>query len=432
MSVAFAVRARLRRWSVLIVLAAATLGLGRAGWAQDHPREQAQQDNAVRDTPELHLARGHDDLKYNRYHAAALEFRAALALDPSLVVRARFPLAVALFNLQDRDNARKEFEAVRSQTGDGPNVMYYLGRLDLMEGKVDEAIRKLTIAASDPPFPDTPYYLGFAYFKKRDLTDAEQWLRKAAKLAPRDYRVQQRLALLYQAAGRKEEAEKAFAESSELHKHDVQATEEALACGHSLDTQPLDQSRPTCEKLFDPEDVSKLVTLGTLYGEHRYYAEALDAFRRASELEPDSYEMQYNLGLTYFRLKRYAEARAPLEKAVVLRPDMFEMNAPLGATLYALGDDPAAYRVLSHAHELNPQNAEVAGFLFKVALSLAQSSVRKQDYAGAVGYLRKAADLHPEDPETHLRLADAYSLLGDPSKAEAEREQARRLDHAGH
>ena len=46
--------------------------------------------------------------------------------------------------------------------------MYYLGRLDLMEGKVDEAILKLTIAASDPPFPDTPYYLGFAYFKKRD------------------------------------------------------------------------------------------------------------------------------------------------------------------------------------------------------------------------------------------------------------------------
>jgi len=178
-------------------LAAATLGLGRAGWAQDHPREQAQQRNAVRDTPELHLARGHDDLKYNRYHAAVIEFRAALELDPSLVVRARFPLAVALFNLQDRDNARKESEAVRSQTGDGPNVMYYLGRIDLMEGKVDEAILKLTIAASDPPFPDTPYYLGFAYFKKPDLTDAEQWLRKAAKLAPRDYRVQQRLALLY-------------------------------------------------------------------------------------------------------------------------------------------------------------------------------------------------------------------------------------------
>src|SRR5205814_684636 len=83
---------------------------------------------------------------------------------------------------------------------------------------------------------------------------------------------------------------------------------------------------------------------------------------------PDSYEMQYNLGLTYFRLKRYAEARATLEKAVVLRPDMFEMNAPLGATLYALGDDPAAYRVLSHAHELNPQNADVAGFLFKLPL----------------------------------------------------------------
>ena len=175
-----------------------------------------------------------------------------------------------------------------------------------------------------------------------------------------------------------------------------------------------------------------LVTQGNVALEQRRLPEALQAFRQALSIQPDNHRLYFQVGVIYYQLGQPESTLTAMQRAVELRPDMFEMNAPLGATLYALGDDPAAYRVLSHAHELNPQNAEVAGFLFKVALSLGQSSVRKQDYAGAVGYLRKAADLHPEDPETHLRLADAYSLLGDPSKAEAEREQARRLDHAGH
>jgi Tfp pilus assembly protein PilF len=83
------------------------------------------------ETTEAHLGRGYDALRQDRYDVAVSEFRAALALDPKLVLRARFPLAVALFELHKSDEARQEFEAVRRETGDHPNVLYYLGRLDL-------------------------------------------------------------------------------------------------------------------------------------------------------------------------------------------------------------------------------------------------------------------------------------------------------------
>jgi Tfp pilus assembly protein PilF len=54
---------------------------------------------ATTDAPEIHLGKGYDALKRGRYDDAVSEFRAALRLDPKLVLRARFPLAVALFEL---------------------------------------------------------------------------------------------------------------------------------------------------------------------------------------------------------------------------------------------------------------------------------------------------------------------------------------------
>jgi len=390
-------------------------------------RGQQPVSSALDNTPEVHLARGHEAFKDHRLQLAEREFRAALALNPQLTVQARFPLAVVLFELQDRDEARKQFEAVRSQTGDDPNVNYYLGRLDLMEGNVQSALHNLTIAASKPPFPDTAYYIGYAYLKEKDYRSAEKWLKKAADLAPRDARVHEHLGLLYLAMGRKGEADQAFALASKLHQEDITATQEALDCGRSLDTEPLDRARAVCQKLNNPDDLGSLVSLGTLYGQHQDYADAIPPFQLAAQLDPDSYEMQYNLGLTYFRLKRYADARGPLEKAVALRPDVFEVNAPLGAALYALGDDLAAYPVLDHANRLNPENGDISSLLFKTALNLARKNLEENNPARAREYLLRAAEARPDDPEPHRRLAEIDDSLGKRQDAQRERDLADHL-----
>jgi len=114
---------------------------------------------ATGNNPEAHLGKGYDALKQDRYDAAANEFRAALEIDPKLTLRARFPLAVALFELHKSDEARRELEVVRREVGDHPNVLYYLGRLDLDARNFDGAIRNLSQAIAKPPFPDTAYYL---------------------------------------------------------------------------------------------------------------------------------------------------------------------------------------------------------------------------------------------------------------------------------
>jgi tetratricopeptide (TPR) repeat protein len=382
------------------------------------------EENDGSSTVQIDLARGNEELVKHRYQAAEADFRAALAADPRLTVRARFPLAVTLFALQKRDAARREFEAVRAETGDSPDVNYYLGRLDLQDGKLDSAIHNLLIASSKPPFPDTAYYLGDAYLRREEFASAEHWLRAAGRAEPTEARVPEALGVLYRATGRNAEAEQAFAAAAGLRRADLTATQQALDCDLSLGRQPLDEARRVCRKLFDPGDFSDLMTLGLLYGQHQDYADAIEAFRAAANLESDSYEVEFSLGLTYFRLKRYAEARAPLEKAVGLRPDLFEASAPLGAVLYALGDDLDAYPVLDRASRLRPESADVAGLLFSAAMNLAARSLKEHDTAGARQYLLRAAEARPGDPRPHQQLAEIYEAGGDQERARQERELA--------
>ena len=111
---------------------------------------------------DTHVGQAYEALKLDRYEEAVKEFRAALALDSSLVERAQFPLAVALFELHRPDEAQKEFESVRQKVGDHPNVLYYLGRIELEKRDFPAAVQDFQKAATKPPFPDTYYYLGFA------------------------------------------------------------------------------------------------------------------------------------------------------------------------------------------------------------------------------------------------------------------------------
>jgi tetratricopeptide (TPR) repeat protein len=398
----------------------------RGGFAQDLGESVGRHVSSA-DTPEAHLGTGYEDLKNNRFEAAVREFRAALALNPALVLQAEFPLAVSLFELHQTEEARREFEAVRHAAGDHPNIEYYLGRLDLTEGKLDAAILELKRAAADPPFPDTAYYIGSAYLKRQDLGLAEEWLRRAAEVAPRDPAVQYELGLLYSSTGRKEEAQEAYSKSEQLRQRDAQADKLKLDCKQRLDQGPLDAARLICDQLFDPDDAQKLTMLGTIYGQHGLYKEALRPLRRAAELNPSSPQMQYNLAFDYFQLNRYAEAREPLTKAVARWPDLYPLNALLGAVLYKLGEELSAYDALHRAHELNPRDPVTADILYRVALSLAKKNLTSKQYVASLGYLSEAARLRPQEPEPHRLLAQIYEVMGQQAEAAEERRQLKRL-----
>ena len=359
-------------------------------------------------TATAHIGKGYELVQNDRFAEAAEEFRAALALDPD-AVNARYQLAICLFALGDRDASRKEFERLCVETRRDPKVEYYLARIDLLVGDDAAAIRRLVPLMADQPFSDAAFYLGAAYLAKNDLEDAINWLRKAAQSDPHDFRSHYRLARALQQKGLHKEAEQEYALSTEMREHYNETARQSVACVQALRAES-GAGRDICNHLFDPNDPDKLTTLGMLYGRYGEYQEAIEPFKRAAKLDPESFEVYHNLGLTYFRLRRFAEARCPLEKAVSLRPDYFGSNALLGATLYSLKDDTPAYRILNFAHQLKPDDADTTELLFRISMILANKSAAVSDYAASLNFLSTAAGLRPGIAEVDRRIAEIKIL----------------------
>jgi tetratricopeptide (TPR) repeat protein len=392
-------------------------------WSQQSPDEKS----AIHDVSAKHLGKGYEALKLERYEEAASEFRAALALDPKLVERARFPLAVALFEMHKDDEARREFEAVRAVIGDHPNVFYYLGRLDLTDGNLPGAIRNLSQAAVKPPFPDTAYYLGYAYFKQENLAAAEKWLKEAARFDPQDARTQYQLALVFRKEGKEDDAKKAFALSDELRQQSTKESQLKLECSQKLDQGLREEADAVCEQLYDPDNAEKLTALGTIYGQHGDLEAALKPLQRAAELEPQSPQMQYNLALVYFQMSRFEEAREPLETAVKRWPDLFQLNALYGAVLAKLGEDTAAYRALRHAYELNSQDKGTGDLLYLTTLGLGRKAQEAKQYSDGLKYFGEAAKVRPQEPAPHRYMAEVYAAMGRAAEATSEKQEAEQL-----
>jgi len=379
------------------------------------------------DSLELHLGNGYEALRQERYEEAEKEFRAALVIDPGLAMRARFPLAVALFEQHKSNESRHEFETVRQAAGERPGISYYLGRLDFEGQNYKGAVENLTKASSHPPYPDTAFYLGLAYLKLGSNQDAEKWFKKAIELNPEDSRAEYELGTLYRKEGRQEEANQAFLRSKENKAQSFKQSQLKWQCAQELDRGPSENTASICEQLYDPNDAKALTALGILYGQHGDFEKALKPLQRAAELDPQSPQMQYNLALTYFQLKRFEDARGSLEGAVQRWPDLFPLNALYGAVLWNLGSVLPAYQALRHAHQLNSQDKSTTALLYQATLELAKRSEEAAADSEALRYLQEAASLAPTAPEPHQRMAVIYKRTGRPEQANKEEQEAGKI-----
>ena len=394
--------------------------------AQDAGKESSKP-QATTQSAELHLGKGYEAMRNERYDEAVQEFRAALTLDSTLVMRARFPLAVALYEQRNYPASRAEFEKVRQEAGGQPGLFYYLGKIDQEEHDYKNAIENLSKAAAAPPFPDTFFYLGLAYLKDGDEPNAEKWLKEAIRVNPNDSRALYQLATLYRKQGRTEEANEAFGRTREKKAASDKLTQLKVECGQELAHGLTEKARSLCEQLDDTNNAEKLTALGILYGEHGFLEEGLVPLRRAAELSPRSPQMQYNLAYTYFQLGRFSDALKPLEEATRRWPDLFPIRSLYGNVLWKLGDTLGAHDALGYAHKLNPEDKPTEAILYQSILILADQSESKSATIDAVRYWKEAAKLRPSQPEPHHRLSLLYAKTGRPQMARQEQEEADRL-----
>jgi len=160
----------------------------------------------------------------------------------------------------------------------------------------------------------------------------------------------------------------------------------------------------------DPKDYDAFVTLGNLYRNNEEFAPAADAYNAAISLiatpQRDNWTVYYYRGIAFERTKQWDKAEADFRKALQLEPDQPMVLNYLG---YSMVDKkinlPEAIGMVRKAVELKPNDGYIVD-------SLGWAHFRLGEYEEAVKQLERAVELKPADPIIADHLGDAYWRVG--------------------
>lgn len=133
-------------------------------------------------------------------------------------------------------------------------------------------------------------------------------------------------------------------------------------------------------------------------------AAAIEKYRAMLKLAPHLAPAYNNLGRLYFNQHDYARAAQVLNKGLALNPDMATASALLGLSYLELGEDEKAEPLLEGAVRANP-NDDTA------VMALARGLIHLGKFDQATPYLKSYLDRHPEDQQAWYLLGKTYLQL---------------------
>ncbi len=341
-------------------------------------------------TATAHLGAANQAFAEERFREAANEYRKALELDPKLL-DARRDLAVCRFELRQYDPAKVLLSELLKYHSTDLMAHYYLGRIDLIEGKFRPAIKHFLLITTVHPFRDEKYFLGTAYFKISDWESATRTLREAMQDNPRDFRSHQLLARTFQKLGRDDLASREFSQTRELLSYYAEGSQALKRCSQLLSSDTAGEIAKTCGTLLETDDVDKLAAVGMMFGKAGFFDKAEEAWRRAAILDPESAEIRYDLALTCFHLEHFACAREYANAAIEARADFPEANVLYASVLYKLGADEEALPALRRAYALTPRDGAIHEMLANELMLWAEHYAKAKQF-GEAGKLRGELD----------------------------------------
>jgi tetratricopeptide (TPR) repeat protein len=133
---------------------------------------------------------------------------------------------------------------------------------------------------------------------------------------------------------------------------------------------------------------------------------AVEAYRRAIEIEPRFAEAHANLGAVLARLGRYEEAVASDERALAINAKLTAARLNLGLAHYRAGALSAAVAAFQAVHAAEPSLLQARQLLGLVLVELGRD-------ADAIPHLEASVQAAPDEPAVLFALGRAYSRLGD-------------------
>jgi tetratricopeptide (TPR) repeat protein len=150
------------------------------------------------------------------------------------------------------------------------------------------------------------------------------------------------------------------------------------------------------------------------------FQNGLEWLRALVQTDPGNAIFHRALGEGYASSGNYPKGEEELRTATTLNPADPETKYELAFSLIALGQSAEAEALLAGLAAAGLQNAEVY-------FRLGQLQLKRGDAKAAVGNLKTAAKMTPENKEIHQTLVEAYRNNGQPEEAEHERELSEAL-----
>jgi tetratricopeptide (TPR) repeat protein len=170
--------------------------------------------------------------------------------------------------------------------------------------------------------------------------------------------------------------------------------------------------------------------LGMLYFNEHDFSQAAQTLEKGLQLNPDMPGASAMLGTSYFEMGEAQKAEAPLDTALRANPNDNLAEMTLAKALIRLRKYDKAVDTLKHYTQRNARDQEAWYLLGKSYLQMSEDSLGKineidpnsvvahevageidesmHNYDGALVEYKKAAEMAPSRPGTHLHLATAY------------------------
>lgn len=182
--------------------------------------------------------------------------------------------------------------------------------------------------------------------------------------------------------------------------------------------------------------------LGMIYFDTHQYEQTIKVLERGLQLNPKMPGSAAMLGMSYFQLGQNDKAKPLLESALRANPKDDQAERVLIKVLLNTGKTSEATTHLKSFLDRNPKDQEAWYLLGKTYLQLSEDALGKineidpdsvvaheiageidqsmHNYDLALVEYKKAIDKAPQQPGTHMHLADAYWNIGKWTTAEAE------------
>ena len=311
-------------------------------------------------------------------------------------------------------------DAVLSNDQGNPEALFVKGKIDVAEGRLDDAVAALRRSVDGrPDWAQAHFLLGSALFLQRDVNGARASVARALELDADLIEAQRMLARIHAALGEDElaiEVGRRVLERSDDPKLRILVAQSLVRLGR------MDEGASELDSIAsDARDAEAFYAMGRIAYLKGDREAARKGYLAAAEIDPYRFEILRSLLDLDLRENRLKESAERVQAAATARPDDARLQQLLGLVALYSGDSTTAEASFRRAIDLDPNDLAAYENLARYLLVTGRPDEVLKTYEGAL-------ERNPNSGTLNLIVGSLYELQGRTEDAMGRYEEAVRLD----